>query len=574
MFRHVGKIGIGIRLACMSVMLLAMAVCAEAVKDVGANLTIDSRLSSLEEQEYKSWANYIKAQLCRGDESLGLPLYKQYIGEALKLAPDSEFLLEQWCLGRDLASNPERHATDLKPIWEAHPENVRLTMFYLDLLIQAGLDRQALEAVLFSQERLGWRSGVLTLRYVEIAQTGGRTPIVEEKLGKSLAVCRDDDLTSAHVAAACYWRDCHFHMQTMADEQKMGRFKRLYVNILSSQYRRRSLTHARKASARPGGFDMMSAYALSNVFKSFECWEEQIGYLERLKESGGADLPGMVWYFMETANALRKLGRLDELRELLEQVTFGREWNRQVLETAAEAYLELKDFGRACEMYEMLSQQDPRNIRYRLIIAHISLVQRQSVKGLAALAPLRALPPAGCELKARLLEQHGEHEKAYEEYTSLLKLVERSDLDKEWKPGAAFYDGLTMVCLSLKKHDEALRYVKALYEQDPEDAHGCNFYGYLLADFDRELDLAEKLIRKALDQEPDNVAYIDSLAWVRYRQGRYAEALDEMCKVLAGNGMEQDPDGELSEHMAAILKKLGFDGTAAFYQKMADGLKK
>lgn len=574
MFRHVSKIGMGIRVACVSVMLLALAVCAEAVKDVGANLTIDSRLSSLEEQEYKSWASYIKAQLCRGDESLGMRLYNQYLGEALNLAPDSEYLLEQWGLGRDLANNPERHAADLKPIWEAHPENVHLTMLYLDLLIQAGQDKQALEAVLFSQERLGWHSGVLTLRYIEMAHTGERTPIVEDKLRKSLAVCIGDDLTSAHVAAACYWRDCRSYAQAIVEEKSTGRFKRFGSKVLSSRYRRQSLVHARKASGRQGNMDMMSAYALSSVFGSFGCWKEQIEFLERLKKTEGSDLPGMVWYFVDMVNALQELDRQEELRELLGEVTFGRDWNQQVLEAAAEAYLKLKDYGRACEMYEMLSQKDPRNIRYRLMIAHISLVQGQSVKGLAALAPLRGLPPAGCELKARLLAQHGEHEKAYEEYMSLLEISKKGFPKEQWKPEASFYDGLTMVCLSLKKQDEAIKYVKVLYELDPEDAHGCNFYGYLLADFDRELDLAEKLIRKALEQEPDNVAYIDSLAWVRYRQGRYAEALNEMCKVLAGNGMKQDTDGELSEHMAAILKKLGFEGTAAYYQKMADGLKK
>ncbi|MBR4415499.1 MAG: hypothetical protein IKS67_01930, partial [Victivallales bacterium] len=147
-------------------------------------------------------------------------------------------------------------------------------------------------------------------------------------------------------------------------------------------------------------------------------------------------------------------------------------------------------------------------------------------------------------------------------------------LRDQWTPRASFYDGLVMTCIALKKQDEALKYVKALYEQDPEDAHGCNFYGYLLADFNRELDLAEKLVGKALTQEPDNPAYLDSMAWIRYRQGRYGEALDEMCKVLENDGMSQDPEGEISEHMAAILKALGYDATAEYYQKITDNLKK
>ena len=208
------------------------------------------------------------------------------------------------------------------------------------------------------------------------------------------------------------------------------------------------------------------------------------------------------------------------------------------------------------------------------MVAQISLIEGQSMKGLAALAPLRGLPPAGCELKARLLAQHGEHQKAYDEYMALLKIDEKGDLRDQWTPKASFYDGLVMTCLGLDKKDEALKYVKTLYELDPEDAHGCNFYGYLLADFDRELDLAEKLVGKALSQEPDNPAYLDSMAWIRYRQKRYGEALEEMCKVLENNGMSQDPEGEISEHLAAILRALGYDATAEYYQKITDNLKK
>ena len=79
-----------IRVACMFAVLMVGAACAEAVKDVGASLEIDPRLSLSEEREYKSWASYIRAQLCRADESFGLKNYHRYIGEALNFAPESE----------------------------------------------------------------------------------------------------------------------------------------------------------------------------------------------------------------------------------------------------------------------------------------------------------------------------------------------------------------------------------------------------------------------------------------------------------------------------------------------------
>ena len=357
------RIGYDIRVACMSAVLLVSAVCAEAVKDVGASLEIDSRLSLSEEQEYKSWASYVKAQLCRNDQSFGLKQYNQYMSEALKLSPDSEHLLEQWCLGRDLARHPERHAADLKPIWEEHPENVRLTMLYLDLLIQSGQDKQALETVLFSLERCGWRSGMLTLRYVELAQVGGRSSLIEKNLRHALHVCETADLTNAHVAAACYWRDCHNSEKESGQAEGISRFKRFTSNLASSRYRRKSLWHARRAANWPGDLEAMSAFALSNVFSSFGCWEEQVEFLGDLTDDEGRSMDKMVWWCMDYVRALRELKRDDELKDALEGIQFGRDWNHHLLETAAEAYLELKDYDRACEMFEMLSQKEPGNLR-------------------------------------------------------------------------------------------------------------------------------------------------------------------------------------------------------------------
>ena len=575
MFRHISRLGMDLRLACVSVMLLVSVVCGENAKDVGANLKFDSRLSALEEREYQSWSSYIKALLCKEDSSFGLRLYNRYLSEALGLAPDSRYLINQWRYGRDLKEHPEKHFADLKEIWEKTPESANLTMLYMDLLMQADKRKEALEVVLRCQELNNWNSGVLTLRYVELTHIEGRSDIVEEMLRRALLSCKDEELTRANVAAACYWRACHEDENAILHDEAIGWYKRFKTKILSSRYRRKCLKYARRAAEKPEDLESMSSYVLSSILGDYELWDEQVAFLEGLE---GDELVGnmasMVWFFIHSCHALKEAGRTDELREILGLVKFGTDWHRDVLICAAEMYMALEDYGRTVEIYEMLSQKEPREIRWRLMIAHISLVQGNSVKGLAALAPLRGLPPVGCVLKARLLEQHGDHEAAYREYISLLKIAGKEGMEGHWKPDHGFYNGIIMTCLSLNKRDEALKYVKEMYELDPEDPHGCNFYGYLLADFNQELDFAEHLINKALAQEPDNVAYIDSLAWVRYRQGRFAEALDEMAKVLKYNGLEQDPDGELREHLAAILKEFGISETADYYQKQADGLKK
>jgi tetratricopeptide (TPR) repeat protein len=52
-----------------------------------------------------------------------------------------------------------------------------------------------------------------------------------------------------------------------------------------------------------------------------------------------------------------------------------------------------------------------------------------------------------------------------------------------------------------------------------------NALGYTLADHNLELSRAESLIRRALVAMPDNPAALDSLGWVRFRQGDSKVAL-------------------------------------------------
>jgi tetratricopeptide (TPR) repeat protein len=68
------------------------------------------------------------------------------------------------------------------------------------------------------------------------------------------------------------------------------------------------------------------------------------------------------------------------------------------------------------------------------------------------------------------------------------------------------------------------------------------------------LDQALEMIRQAVAAEPENPAYLDSLAWVLHRMGRSEEALPHMEK--AAKLMEDDPDSTVLDHLGDILAAL------------------
>ena len=102
------------------------------------------------------------------------------------------------------------------------------------------------------------------------------------------------------------------------------------------------------------------------------------------------------------------------------------------------------------------------------------------------------------------------------------------------------------------RFDEALRRVIPLYHQDPEDASLANFYGYLLAEKGDSLDVAERLLDKALAKEPQNGYFLDSLGWIKYKKGQFREALD----VLLGAADKASNDAVIWEHIGDTYLKL------------------
>ena len=62
-------------------------------------------------------------------------------------------------------------------------------------------------------------------------------------------------------------------------------------------------------------------------------------------------------------------------------------------------------------------------------------------------------------------------------------------------------------------------------ELSPDQPYVLNFLGYSLADRNQDLPLAQEMIQKALAAKPNDGAIVDSLGWVKLRQGDTKEAL-------------------------------------------------
>ena len=103
------------------------------------------------------------------------------------------------------------------------------------------------------------------------------------------------------------------------------------------------------------------------------------------------------------------------------------------------------------------------------------------------------------------------------------------------------------------RYDAAIRRIRIVYGNEPEDPSINNFYGYILAVKGDSLDFAEELIKRALGDDPGNGYFLDSLGWVKFRKGEFADALE----ILLGASEIVEDDPVIWEHIGDTYMELG-----------------
>ena len=113
-----------------------------------------------------------------------------------------------------------------------------------------------------------------------------------------------------------------------------------------------------------------------------------------------------------------------------------------------------------------------------------------------------------------------------------------------------FYISLGDAYYQVGEHDKAFKNFDNLLALEPDNDLVLNNYSYYLAVLDRDLDKALEMIEKCISKNPDNATYLDTYAWVLYRNGDLKDALKAIEKAISLN---ENPSGEVLEHYGDIL---------------------
>jgi tetratricopeptide (TPR) repeat protein len=305
------------------------------------------------------------------------------------------------------------------------------------------------------------------------------------------------------------------------------------------------------------------------------------------------------------AESYARRGRYADAAKLFEDLLRDREneeafKNRPLFrERLAGVLLELENYEKAIDLYEEIAEANPGE-RFRLLEAY--RVSEQYDKGLALgkgflaenpddvlinVIYARTLADAGkkkegADVLSRLLQSKPYDIQLYlnlseiysqdKRYSDAEKILLRGE-EQNSKDHAAVEQlkfNRAAIYEQQKSFDRAEQLFREILETSPDNSQVLNYLGYMLADRGVRLDESIRYISRALEFNPENGAYLDSLGWAYFKLDDMENAekyLLEAVDIVPG-------DPTINDHLGDLYFKLGQTEKARDYWEKAVRLSK
>ncbi len=442
-----------------------------------------------------------------------------------------------------------------------------------------------------------------------------------ELLAKVLTELKQEDQITPRLEAAAQRDSKNVPLQyVLADRYRetgqVDKAEAIYKNLLTSQptpqtYRAlaASLLKRKKAGdllkviceavGRPQGFEAVMPQ-LQAAAADDSLAEEMLDEGLKLLSTNPPALPQTAFTVLgivaNPERGVRKAPRLERLLKL-QRLKLDQSPNPKDYLEIADTQQRMDQYAEAAATLEQMMEKYPteRNPRYLSVLASFYRRADQQDKALDAVRQAVKLEPNDPEIQAQLATvlgdlgkldeavpifekvikaetgnpmyefmlgslfiKHGRNDDAIKLFQDMLKRnASKDDIAK------MIHSNLSVIYVNQGDYAKGEAELEPLLERFPDDAGINNDLGYLYAEQGKNLEKAEAMIRKALLEDPDNYAYLDSLGWVLFKRGKFKEAVDplekalEMHKQAETRGMAS-PDATLPEHLGDVYLQLQY----------------
>lgn len=151
------------------------------------------------------------------------------------------------------------------------------------------------------------------------------------------------------------------------------------------------------------------------------------------------------------------------------------------------------------------------------------------------------------------------HQKAIDHLTEASTLPARKPLK------ASIYGSLGDAYAGIESWDQSFKNYEESLGINPENAVILNNYAYYLSLQQRNLAKAEKMAQEALNIDPQNTSYLDTLGWIYYQKEEFQKAK----KYIQAAIDTEQASAEVLEHMGDVMNKLDKPQEAKTWWKKA-----
>jgi len=214
------------------------------------------------------------------------------------------------------------------------------------------------------------------------------------------------------------------------------------------------------------------------------------------------------------------------------------------------AYTDAKQFDKAVEVARKAVAANPTDNEMKLILAGELADQGKTDEGLALTKSL--LTNSKDDRAVWIgLGQIYVRARRWKEAEEAFNKAEPLTTRKEDRSYLLFLRG--EMAERQKHYEPAEQFFRQVLDLDPTSTMTLNYLGYMLADKNMRLPEALKMIRKAVEIEPMNGAYLDSLGWVYFKMGEYELAEENLRQAV----QRDSTDPTVHDHLAELYEKTG-----------------
>jgi tetratricopeptide (TPR) repeat protein len=300
-------------------------------------------------------------------------------------------------------------------------------------------------------------------------------------------------------------------------------------------------------------------YNKALIFEAQGKYDESIQLLQGLvekstKPAGNYSAPernNRAVFLERLGSVYRETGKtqlaVDTFRKLLD---LGDENAERGYQQLVDTYREAKQWSQATEVAQEAVKKMPNDKSLKLVLAGQLADNGQADQGVAQAKALLKGKPEDREVYVALAQMHTRL-KRWKDAEEALDNADRLSTKPDDKQAVLFLRGSAYE--RQKKYDLAEEVFRKILSTDPSNAMVLNYLGYMLADRGVRIEEALAYIKKAVDQEPQNGAYLDSLGWAYFKLNNMELAEENLRK--ASERIPNDPT--VHQHLGDVYQKTG-----------------